>query len=105
GECSVCLDEYEEPVCIPCGHVYCKSCIKDVVNQQGGERNVGKCPECRKEFHLFIPDLTHAPAFLEPFLVSPIRRIYAPYAGQGTLNKLNDRIKELEAQLKISQKK
>ncbi|KAK0188595.1 hypothetical protein F5146DRAFT_1225338 [Armillaria mellea] len=27
GQCSQCLQELQEPVCIPCGHLYCKSCL------------------------------------------------------------------------------
>ncbi|KAF6753470.1 hypothetical protein DFP72DRAFT_1170900 [Ephemerocybe angulata] len=96
-DCSVCLQEYDDPASLPCGHVYCKKCITDVVNLQDEEdTNTGKCPECRREFNLLIPDSTHAPALFKPYLVSPVRPIYAPYVGRTTLSRLHDKIRELE---------
>ncbi|XP_051988907.1 tripartite motif-containing protein 16-like isoform X2 [Xyrauchen texanus] len=48
--CSVCLDLLKDPVTIPCGHSYCRSCIKDCWNGR-------RCPQCRKK--LFPkPDLS-----------------------------------------------
>ncbi|CAC5388291.1 unnamed protein product [Mytilus coruscus] len=40
--CSICLEHLEQPVCcIPCGHLYCSSCIGD---WRIGHDN--RCPEC-----------------------------------------------------------
>jgi hypothetical protein len=33
-ECCICLDAPEEPVASPCGHVFCKQCIKDALSQE-----------------------------------------------------------------------
>ncbi|KAF6758992.1 hypothetical protein DFP72DRAFT_807131 [Ephemerocybe angulata] len=77
GQCSICLGEYDEPVCIPCGHVYCVGCITDVVNRPD-EAVTARCPTCRTEFHLVVPDLTYLPKKYHPFVISPLRRIYLP---------------------------
>lgn len=33
-ECCICLDAPEEPVASPCGHVFCKQCIRDALSQE-----------------------------------------------------------------------
>ncbi|PBK99816.1 hypothetical protein ARMGADRAFT_1008297 [Armillaria gallica] len=27
--CSICLSDFVDPVCTPCGHVYCSRCITE----------------------------------------------------------------------------
>ncbi|XP_026132148.1 E3 ubiquitin/ISG15 ligase TRIM25-like, partial [Carassius auratus] len=47
--CSVCLDVLKDPVTIPCGHSYCKSCITDCWDQEDQKR-VYSCPQCNQTF-------------------------------------------------------
>ncbi|KAM5126141.1 E3 ubiquitin/ISG15 ligase TRIM25-like [Mantella aurantiaca] len=48
-ECSVCLNIYNDPVMLKCGHNFCQVCIDRVLDTQGGSGGYS-CPECREEF-------------------------------------------------------
>uniref|UniRef100_A0A671VNW6 E3 ubiquitin-protein ligase TRIM21-like n=1 Tax=Sparus aurata TaxID=8175 RepID=A0A671VNW6_SPAAU len=45
--CSICLDVFTDPVTIPCGHNFCKTCIT-----KQWDKNVRcQCPNCKKIFN------------------------------------------------------
>ncbi|XP_077306142.1 E3 ubiquitin/ISG15 ligase TRIM25-like [Lithobates pipiens] len=47
--CSICLESYTDPVSLQCGHNFCQSCIKSVLDTQ--ERSAAyTCPVCRAEY-------------------------------------------------------
>ncbi|XP_069619145.1 E3 ubiquitin/ISG15 ligase TRIM25-like [Ranitomeya imitator] len=48
-ECSICMDIYDDPVTLRCGHNFCLDCIDQNLNVQE-ESGVYSCPECREEF-------------------------------------------------------
>ncbi|XP_059191388.1 E3 ubiquitin-protein ligase TRIM21-like [Centropristis striata] len=44
--CSICLDVFTDPVTIPCGHNFCKTCITE-----HWDKNVKcQCPNCKRDF-------------------------------------------------------
>uniref|UniRef100_K7G5U4 Zinc finger protein RFP-like n=1 Tax=Pelodiscus sinensis TaxID=13735 RepID=K7G5U4_PELSI len=45
--CSVCKDYFKDPVCLDCGHNFCRACITQC--WQGLSTNF-HCPECRETF-------------------------------------------------------
>ncbi|XP_026876977.2 finTRIM family, member 67 [Electrophorus electricus] len=47
--CSICLDVMKDPVTVPCGHSYCKGCIKGYWDQDDYLGIYG-CPQCRQNF-------------------------------------------------------
>uniref|UniRef100_A0A8C5PSF4 RING-type domain-containing protein n=1 Tax=Leptobrachium leishanense TaxID=445787 RepID=A0A8C5PSF4_9ANUR len=48
--CSFCLNIFTDPVTLPCGHSFCRTCIGNVMDTQGiGEYS---CPECKEKFRI-----------------------------------------------------
>ncbi|XP_030266589.1 E3 ubiquitin-protein ligase TRIM39-like isoform X2 [Sparus aurata] len=45
--CSICLDVFTDPVAIPCGHNFCKTCI----TQHWDKNDKCQCPNCKKTFN------------------------------------------------------
>lgn len=46
SSCTICQDPYSDPVKTPCGHVFCRGCIKTWVISE----KKYKCPDCRARF-------------------------------------------------------
>lgn len=45
--CPIHLDLFEDPRCLPCGHIYCCGCLQQLLKD-----NTLKCPLCRTNFVL-----------------------------------------------------
>jgi DNA repair protein RAD16 len=43
--CRICLDEAEDAIMSACRHIYCRECIREVV-EGSGEDNAPECPVC-----------------------------------------------------------
>ncbi|NWX24879.1 TRI65 protein, partial [Aegotheles bennettii] len=49
--CSICLELFQVPVTLPCGHNFCKRCIGDYWHRQEQRAKQGyTCPQCRRDF-------------------------------------------------------
>ncbi|KAJ7997492.1 hypothetical protein DPEC_G00229590 [Dallia pectoralis] len=49
--CAICLDYFNDPVILKCGHNFCKFCILTHWDENGGEDVGYQCPECRMIFY------------------------------------------------------
>jgi len=95
--CSICLSSFRDPVCIPCGHVYCKRCLTDYANAPGYSDLTAKCPECRASFDLVLPDLTYLPEKYHKFVTHSVRRVYVD--SSSTIKELRESLKAAEIRL------
>ena len=67
--CAICLEFYQEPLLLPCGHNFCKKCIQSVIENgasYGGLVSMGsqssfKCPVCQKGFSSRSNPISHLP--------------------------------------------
>lgn len=46
-KCSICLDIFEAPLELLCGHIFCSECIKGCLDTG----NICECPECRQRIN------------------------------------------------------
>ncbi|MGH0166211.1 UNVERIFIED_CONTAM: hypothetical protein FKN15_050559 [Acipenser sinensis] len=47
--CAICLDFFDDPVILQCGHNFCRDCILIHWQENGSNGQGYKCPECRRE--------------------------------------------------------
>nr|XP_023956593.1 nuclear factor 7, ovary-like [Chrysemys picta bellii] len=74
--CPVCLDWLQDPVTLPCGHVYCQGCIETTWGTLGVPP---ACPECREP----CPDRRYAPCRLLTKLIDQARGLSPGGAEEG----------------------
>ncbi|KAJ8016692.1 hypothetical protein DPEC_G00009950 [Dallia pectoralis] len=48
--CPICLQLYMDPVCLPCGHNFCRPCIQNAAAISSAEKTDLRCPECREGY-------------------------------------------------------
>ncbi|XP_048010647.1 tripartite motif-containing protein 16-like protein [Megalobrama amblycephala] len=80
-KCPVCLDLLKDPVTIPCGHSYCRSCIT-VCWDREDQMRVYKCPQCKQT-------ISPRPALAKNTMLAEVveklkkRKLADCYAGAG----------------------
>ena len=47
GECAICMDEHNDRSTLPCGHVFCLTCLQEWY------KITHSCPTCRHPFQTF----------------------------------------------------
>ncbi|KAK0214887.1 hypothetical protein IW262DRAFT_1403565 [Armillaria fumosa] len=88
--CSICLSDFVDPVCTPCGHVYCSRCITEATSIQREEGSVtAPCPTCRKSFSINDDPSSHD---FHKYFGYPLRRLYV----NGLYVNFEDKVKRLE---------
>ncbi|KAF7319295.1 RING-type domain-containing protein [Mycena chlorophos] len=71
--CAVCCERFTAPVSLPCGHVFCRDCIRNTVNAVASPALEHYCPSCRVAYAVVTVDTTLVPPYLRPHVLPPIR--------------------------------
>ncbi|KAK0448658.1 hypothetical protein EV421DRAFT_1783762 [Armillaria borealis] len=95
-ECAICLFEYQDPVSLPCGHVYCSRCVSDHISKTTTDGFTALCPTCRKSFHIVAPSLQTLASPFHRYIMPSVRRVYI---DTEDMRKLKEKAKALEAQV------
>ena len=45
--CSICLDNFKNPITQPCGHTFCTDCFNELIKHRTSNAAI-KCPLCRQ---------------------------------------------------------
>ncbi|KDQ61477.1 hypothetical protein JAAARDRAFT_511597 [Jaapia argillacea MUCL 33604] len=80
--CVICIDVLKSPVALPCGHVFCHSCIERVVSSIKPFTTTHCCPTCRSPYTIASLDNSLVPVHLRPYISSPIRKIFLDPASE-----------------------
>ncbi|KAJ7150860.1 hypothetical protein C8R43DRAFT_1005437 [Mycena crocata] len=86
--CSICYDRFTDPVSLPCGHVFCRECIRRTVDSTKPTSIQHFCPTCRASYSVLTVDPGPIPPYLRPHILPPIRQVFfddsAPSASGST---------------------
>ena len=81
--CPICLDEFDEPKCLPCAHSFCLECLEKTTNS-----STIRCPLCQKESEL--PNGSAAELPINPVLV----QLLDSSPGTGAKHRIREKLKK-----------
>ncbi|CAK5263797.1 unnamed protein product [Mycena citricolor] len=74
--CSICYDEYTAPVALPCGHIFCRECVRRTVDAIKLCSVEHFCPTCRTPYSVVGIDPALIPPYLRPHTLPSIRPVF-----------------------------
>jgi len=74
--CSICFEAFTLPVSLPCGHIFCRQCIRRAVNSIQSYTIQYSCPTCRAPYSVLTVDPTVVPPHLRPHILPSIRPVF-----------------------------
>ena len=90
--CALCESEFNDPVTLPCGHSFCKLCIR-----KHGVKKVFKCKFCLKYFSLKILEVSSSTVLIG--LIKEFKAEKEMARGrEGLISSLNQKILKIEVE-------
>ncbi|KAJ7712348.1 hypothetical protein DFH07DRAFT_763397 [Mycena maculata] len=74
--CSICYESFTSPVSLPCGHVFCRECVRRTVDSIKSAGVEHFCPTCRASYSILNVDPALIPPYLRPHILPPLRRVF-----------------------------
>ncbi|KAJ7043763.1 hypothetical protein C8F04DRAFT_1073228 [Mycena alexandri] len=82
--CSICYERFTTPVSLPCGHIFCRDCIRRSVDAIKVCVVQHSCPTCRAAFNIVTVDLALVPAYLRPHILPTLRPVFSTSSAPST---------------------
>ncbi|KAJ7057225.1 hypothetical protein C8F01DRAFT_1153860 [Mycena amicta] len=76
ASCSICYERFSAPVSLPCGHIFCRDCLRRTVEVIQSPSIEHFCPACRKPYSVLSIDTALVPPYLRPHILPPIRPVF-----------------------------
>ncbi|KAJ7334304.1 hypothetical protein DFH08DRAFT_880772 [Mycena albidolilacea] len=74
--CSICYERFTAPVALPCGHIFCRECIRRVVEASQLSTLQHLCPTCRAGYSVVSVDPAILPAYIRPHILPTLRPVF-----------------------------
>ncbi|KAF7291977.1 RING-type domain-containing protein [Mycena indigotica] len=75
--CSICIEPFTQPVSLPCGHVFCRLCIrKNVESEASKSSTLHLCPSCRTPYSIITIDPALVPSHMRPHIRPSMRPLF-----------------------------
>ncbi|KAJ7148439.1 hypothetical protein C8R43DRAFT_888974 [Mycena crocata] len=74
--CSICYERFTSPVSLPCGHIFCRECVRRTVDSIKSCNVLHFCPTCRTSYSVVTLDQSLIPPYLRPHVLPPIRPVF-----------------------------
>ncbi|KAJ7778371.1 hypothetical protein B0H16DRAFT_1503279 [Mycena metata] len=74
--CSICYERFTTPVALPCGHIFCRDCIRRSIDAIQVYVVQHPCPTCRAAFNIVTVDLALVPAYLRSHILPTLRPVF-----------------------------
>ncbi|KAJ7065968.1 hypothetical protein B0H15DRAFT_794437 [Mycena belliarum] len=74
--CGICYERFTFPIALPCGHVFCKECVRRTVDSIKSCSLQHFCPTCRTPYSVVTIDPALVPPYLRQHIQPPIRPLF-----------------------------
>ncbi|KAH9951080.1 hypothetical protein B0H21DRAFT_351315 [Amylocystis lapponica] len=87
--CFVCLDTLKDPAALPCGHVFCHTCILRVIRTITPYTHHHFCPTCKHPYTISQVDPAMVPPHLQHHISPAVRKLHLEYTMPSAIKGLS----------------
>ncbi|CAK8684646.1 unnamed protein product [Clavelina lepadiformis] len=89
-ECSLCMRLFYDPVCTPCGHIFCLLCIERCLDHNA------QCPLCKRSMHHYMANAAESMEKLHPICDYVTKNIINQYLAVQLKERQQQHEEEIE---------